>query len=27
LKQVSDNEAILPYQFKNRIGFAKVKFK
>jgi len=24
---VSDNEAILPYQFKNRIGFAKVKFK
>ena len=27
LKQVSDNEAILPYQYKNRIGFAKVKFK
>jgi hypothetical protein len=27
LKQVSDNEAILPYQYKNRIGFAKIKFK
>ena len=27
LKQVGENEAILPYQFKNRIGFAKVQFK
>ena len=27
LKQVGDQEAILPYQFKNRIGFAKIKFK
>ena len=27
LKQVNDHEAILPYQYKNRIGFAKVKFK
>ena len=25
LKQVGDNEAILPYQFKNKIGFAKIK--
>lgn len=25
LKQVEQNEAILPYQFKNRIGFAKIK--
>ena len=25
LKQVSENEAILPYQFKNKIGFAKIK--
>jgi hypothetical protein len=27
LKQVGDNEAILPYQFKNKIGFAKIQFK
>jgi len=27
LKQVGEQEAILPYQFKNRIGFAKIKFK
>jgi hypothetical protein len=27
LKQVGDQEAILPYQFKNKIGFAKIKFK
>ena len=27
LKQVSDHEAILPYQYKSRIGFAKIKFK
>lgn len=25
LKQVTDNEAILPYQYKNKIGFAKIK--
>ena len=25
LKQVGDNEAIIPYQFKNKIGFAKIK--
>ena len=27
LKQVGDQEAMLPYQFKNKIGFAKIKFK
>lgn len=27
LKQVNEFEAILPYQYKNRIGFAKVQFK
>jgi hypothetical protein len=27
LKQVGEQEAILPYQHKNRIGFAKIKFK
>lgn len=27
LKQVGDNEAIVPYQFKNRIGFAKIQLK
>lgn len=27
LKQVGEDEAILPYQYKNRIGFAKVQFK
>jgi hypothetical protein len=27
LKQVSNHEAILPYQYKSRIGFAKIKFK
>ncbi len=27
LKQVEENEAILPYQFKNKIGFAKIQFK
>ena len=27
LKQVGDNEAIVPYQFKNRIGFAKIQIK
>ena len=27
LKQVGDQEAILPYQYKNKIGFAKIKFK
>ena len=27
LKQVGENEAILPYQFKNKIGFAKVQIK
>ena len=25
LKQVGDNEAILPYQYKDKIGFAKIK--
>ena len=25
LKQVGENEAILPYQYKNKIGFAKIK--
>ncbi|NCW11634.1 MAG: hypothetical protein EBV82_00480 [Chitinophagia bacterium] len=27
LKQVGDHEAILPYQYKSKIGFAKVQFK
>jgi hypothetical protein len=27
LKQVGENEAIIPYQFKNRIGFAKIQIK
>ena len=27
LKQVGDKEAILPYQYKSKIGFAKVQFK
>lgn len=27
LKQIGENEAILPYQYKNRIGFAKVQLK
>ena len=27
LKQVDAQEAILPYQYKSRIGFAKIKFK
>ena len=27
LKQVGNQEAILPYQYKSRIGFAKIKFK
>ena len=27
LKQVGDNEAIVPYQFNNRIGFAKIQIK
>ena len=27
LKQVGDNEAIVPYQFKNKIGFAKIQVK
>ena len=27
LKQVSNNEAIIPYQFKNNIGFAKIQIK
>jgi hypothetical protein len=25
LKQVGENEAILPYQYKDKIGFAKIK--
>jgi hypothetical protein len=27
LKQIGENEAILPYQYKNKIGFAKVQLK
>jgi hypothetical protein len=27
LKQTGDNEAIVPYQYKNRIGFAKIQIK
>ena len=27
LKQVGENEAIIPYQFKSRIGFAKIQIK
>ena len=27
LKQVGEQEAILPYQFKNKIGFAKIQIK
>jgi hypothetical protein len=27
LKQVGENEAIVPYQFKNKIGFAKIQIK
>jgi len=27
LKQVGEHEAILPYQFKNKIGFAKIQIK
>jgi hypothetical protein len=27
LKQVGDHEAILPYQYKSKIGFAKIQFK
>jgi len=27
LKQVSENEAIVPYQYKNKIGFAKIQIK
>ncbi len=27
LKQVGSNEAIVPYQFKNKIGFAKIQIK
>jgi hypothetical protein len=27
LKQIGENEAIIPYQYKNRIGFAKVQLK
>jgi hypothetical protein len=27
LKQVGAHEAILPYQFKNKIGFAKIQIK
>jgi len=27
LKQTGDNEAIVPYQYKDRIGFAKIQIK
>ena len=27
LKQVGEQEAILPYQYKNKIGFAKIQIK
>jgi hypothetical protein len=27
LKQIGDNEAIVPYQYKNKIGFAKIQIK
>jgi hypothetical protein len=27
LKQTGENEAIVPYQYKNRIGFAKIQIK
>jgi hypothetical protein len=27
LKQVGEKEAIVPYQFKNKIGFAKIQIK
>ena len=27
LKQIGDNEAIVPYQYKSKIGFAKIQIK